>query len=366
MTIQGQNTLELTIEEESLLNTIIDKGLKIIKPSLDLNGVKYADLEDFMNENDFEWESIRYILESLQKKEVLKPKDHIRALICSECGSPHVYSKFSCTRCQSTELSNIELIEHSVCGYTGSKDKFISGSELICPNCNTNLGQRTRMRKSERDPKTEQQTRKRRTVKNPHIEQRTMRKSARVPITEHKILGSTFECENCGHRFEKPNTTHFCQSCENSFDYKTARYDKLYSYEIIEEIIAQLKKTKEITVLVVEDNPDDADIIKVHLEKKGDTFKVDIENTGQKSLKKIEEKYYDVIILDHNLPDTTGIKILEGLRKKGIKTPVIMLTGADDRKIAVEAMKLGASDYLIKSVELYTKLPNIILEIMKK
>ena len=43
-----------------------------------------------------------------------------------------------------------------------------------------------------------------------------------------------------------------------------------------------------------------------------------------------------------------------------------MLTGADDRKIAVEAMKLGASDYLVKSVELYTKLTSIILDIIKK
>jgi len=58
----------------------------------------------------------------------------------------------------------------------------------------------------------------------------------------------------------------------------------------------------------------------------------------------------DLIILDQNLPDGTGVKFLEELRGGGNQVPVVMLTAVDRSNIAVQAMKLGAADYITKPI----------------
>jgi two-component system response regulator AtoC len=58
----------------------------------------------------------------------------------------------------------------------------------------------------------------------------------------------------------------------------------------------------------------------------------------------------DLIILDQNLPDGTGVAFLEELRAAGNQAPVVMLTAVDRSNIAVQAMKLGAADYITKPI----------------
>ncbi|HLF15065.1 MAG TPA: sigma-54 dependent transcriptional regulator [Bacteroidota bacterium] len=58
----------------------------------------------------------------------------------------------------------------------------------------------------------------------------------------------------------------------------------------------------------------------------------------------------DLIILDQNLPDGTGVGFLEELRAAGSQVPVVMLTAVDRSNIAVQAMKLGAADYITKPI----------------
>lgn len=60
----------------------------------------------------------------------------------------------------------------------------------------------------------------------------------------------------------------------------------------------------------------------------------------------------DCILLDYQLPETTGLEFLEELRDEDreISLPVIMLTGEGSESIAVEAMRKGVSDYLTKSI----------------
>ena len=119
-------------------------------------------------------------------------------------------------------------------------------------------------------------------------------------------------------------------------------------------------------ILLVEDEATDAEIINAYLKKSKEMFLLDIVNTGKKGLEKIKDNLYDLILLDYYLPDMTGLEILKKIRSQKIMTRVIILTGADDREIAVKSMKLGASDYLIKSAELYKSLPELILKILKK
>ena len=75
---------------------------------------------------------------------------------------------------------------------------------------------------------------------------------------------------------------------------------------------------------------------------------------------------FDVVILDYKLPDFSGIEILSRLRKQGGKIPVIIVTGQGDEKIAVEAMKCGAADYIVKEENYLTSLPKTIASVIDK
>ena len=111
---------------------------------------------------------------------------------------------------------------------------------------------------------------------------------------------------------------------------------------------------------MIEDNPDDAKIITRYFAKSEKPIRVEHVVSGREGLEKVVSKYYDVILLDYKLPDINGLEILEEIKKKKIDIPIIMLTGADDRRTAVEAMKLGAFDYIVKSLKTYKELPSII------
>jgi diguanylate cyclase (GGDEF)-like protein/PAS domain S-box-containing protein len=87
--------------------------------------------------------------------------------------------------------------------------------------------------------------------------------------------------------------------------------------------------------------------------------------TGREGLQLAATHHPDCVLLDHHLPDFTGLEFLAELAGKAGATPVpvIMLTGADNVGIAVEAMRRGARDYLVKDVErLYLELLPTIIE----
>ena len=67
-----------------------------------------------------------------------------------------------------------------------------------------------------------------------------------------------------------------------------------------------------------------------------------------------------IILLDYRLPDMNAHQIMTTLREEKIETPVIITTGNGDEKIAVEMMKLGALDYIVKEPNFFDKLPRII------
>jgi len=92
---------------------------------------------------------------------------------------------------------------------------------------------------------------------------------------------------------------------------------------------------------------------------------VDIARDGQKGLEMFASGAYDVVVADYNMPFVNGLEVLQQLKEV---TSVIMLTGQGDEKIAVDAMKLGAADYVIKDAngEYLEFLPAIIDRVIER
>ena len=67
------------------------------------------------------------------------------------------------------------------------------------------------------------------------------------------------------------------------------------------------------------------------------------------AVEKLQSEPFDVVVLDHYLANMTGLDILRRFRDAGISTPVVYVTGSSEARIAVEALKNGASDYVIKN-----------------
>jgi len=70
--------------------------------------------------------------------------------------------------------------------------------------------------------------------------------------------------------------------------------------------------------------------------------------TGMEGLEKIDKEKFDLILLDYRMPGMSGLDFMNRLREKSIDIPVVMATGESDAKIAVEALKIGAYDYVSK------------------
>jgi len=96
----------------------------------------------------------------------------------------------------------------------------------------------------------------------------------------------------------------------------------------------------------VEDEKKINDIIVKTL--KQEKYGVDSCFDGEEALDYIFSVEYDIILLDIMLPKKNGFEVMESMRKKGIKTPVLFLTARDQIEDRVKGLDLGADDYLVK------------------
>lgn len=99
-------------------------------------------------------------------------------------------------------------------------------------------------------------------------------------------------------------------------------------------------------ILIVEDEKDLAAIIKQGLEEEG--YIVDVAHDGEEGLYMAETYPIDVMVLDVMLPLMDGLTVLSNLRKKGVQTPVILLTARDALIDKIKGLDTGADDYLTK------------------
>lgn len=98
--------------------------------------------------------------------------------------------------------------------------------------------------------------------------------------------------------------------------------------------------------LLVEDEANMVRTLAKILERKG--YTVDAASTGEEALQRLSERTYDLLITDLNMPVMDGLQLLREMKERQIAPATIVLTGHGTIASAVEAMKLGAGDYLIK------------------
>lgn len=99
-------------------------------------------------------------------------------------------------------------------------------------------------------------------------------------------------------------------------------------------------------VLVIEDEPKMADLLKRGLEEEG--FQADVAYDGDNGLRAGKETKFDLIVLDVTLPGLDGFAVARELREANIKTPILMLTARDSTEMKVQGLDSGADDYVTK------------------
>ena len=119
-------------------------------------------------------------------------------------------------------------------------------------------------------------------------------------------------------------------------------------------------------VLVIEDNRRHAELMRDVLEDSGLTAVVECAYTGKDALESLASKPVDLVILDYRLPDTDGIEVMRELQRRRIRVPTIFVTTAESIELAVQAMKLGAEDFLQKQEGYLEVLPLLVREAFER
>lgn len=108
----------------------------------------------------------------------------------------------------------------------------------------------------------------------------------------------------------------------------------------------QTGMNKNYSVLVVDDEPGMREFLEIMLTKEG--YEVSIASNGEEAIEKIGKESFDLAIVDIQMPGINGIEVLRNTREKNYNTTIIMITAFASHESAIEAMKLGAYDYITK------------------
>ncbi len=104
-----------------------------------------------------------------------------------------------------------------------------------------------------------------------------------------------------------------------------------------------------VKVLLVEDSASDAQLLQESLsDAQLGSFEVTLADRWADAVQRLHRDHFDVLLLDLTLPDSAGDQTLIQARREAARLPVVVLTGADDERVALEAVRRGIQDYLVK------------------
>ena len=124
----------------------------------------------------------------------------------------------------------------------------------------------------------------------------------------------------------------------------------------------------QILILLVEDNKDFAKLVQVYLQRyEKDKFTVIWKDNHPDAMAELAtNKHIDVILMDYFLPGKNGLEITKELLARKINLPIVFLTVNKDFELALEVMKLGVEDYLVKEEISSPVLPKTVLNVIEK
>jgi CheY-like chemotaxis protein/Zn finger protein HypA/HybF involved in hydrogenase expression len=339
--LERPKKLGLTRDEYKFLVVLVDNGFKefLFQPdNLEYRDEALLGVVKVINE-----EKIASIVTSLEKKEYLLKEKLEASVQCPNCYSSDIRITFSCPRCDSNKITKTEIYEHPYCGYRDVKTAFMIGAKLVCPKCKSDL------------------TKKEKPSKNPD-------NTKYVYVNSFRVNGSVFECLKCNNNVSKPDVDFECNNCGTKYNYINAVYQRPTKYTVPDAIFVNIQSRNQANLLIVEDFAPEAEVLCLLLEnssKKID-YTITVANKGADALLSIENNEYDLVILDLGLPDMNGLKLLKEIKKMIPDISVIVYTGYDDRDTAVTAMKMGASEFLIKNNENVQTLPDLVNKLLSE
>ncbi len=121
-----------------------------------------------------------------------------------------------------------------------------------------------------------------------------------------------------------------------------------------------------IRVLYAEDNPQDADLTRSWFAAHAPEFDIEVVGTGQRCLERLRETAFDLLLLDHRLPDMDGPDVLRTLVHADIQVPVVMVTGAGDEDLPMKVLRLGAADYVPKAGNYLETLADVLRDVVEE
>jgi len=114
---------------------------------------------------------------------------------------------------------------------------------------------------------------------------------------------------------------------------------------------------EKISVLIADDEDGLRSTIAAWLTDEG--FVVEEAPDGKEAIRKVQEKDFDLALLDIKMPGANGLEVLRYIKKNSGSTEIVMMTGMSDVSMAVEAMKLGAREYLTKPIDMDQLVPQL-------
>ncbi|MFA1822590.1 response regulator transcription factor [Virgibacillus oceani] len=113
----------------------------------------------------------------------------------------------------------------------------------------------------------------------------------------------------------------------------------------------------EPTILIVEDEKKLSRVLQLELQY--ENYQTEIADNGKDALRLIEEKDWDLVLLDIMIPELSGLEVLRRIRKTDDATPILLLTARDEVHDKVSGLDLGANDYITKPFQIEELLARI-------
>lgn len=112
-------------------------------------------------------------------------------------------------------------------------------------------------------------------------------------------------------------------------------------------------KAKDIKILLIDDDKIYCRVVSMALERatRSSRFVVETSNSLGEGIKLLKSRRFDLVLLDLGLPDSFGLDTFDRVHSECSDIPVVMVTGLEDEQISLEAIKRGASDYLVKGTD---------------